>query len=208
MTAQVIDLPSTPYFSSATMSLRRVVGRTISPFSLAEQSFPWAGEQWSIDLSLPTITDPDIAAQWKAFGAKMKGSYNYVLLGDPLATAPRGVGTGTPVVSVGSQTGNSLQTSGWTSGVTGIMKAGDYIQLGTGTNARLYMLTADANSDGSGNAALSIEPALRSSPALNDAVIITNPRGLFRLDSNTWSWTVNAGPLYTIGFSVVEVISA
>lgn len=208
MTAQLIDLPETPCFSAVTISLVRVIGRTASPFSLSEQSFRWPGEQWMIDVSLPVITRPEVAALWKAFGAKMRGSYNYVLLGDPLGKTPSGVATGTPQVAAGGQTGSVLLTKGWTNSVTGIMKAGDYIQLGTGENARLHILTEDANSDGSGNATLSIEPALRSSPALNQAVIIDNPRGAFRLDSNTWSWSAAPGPKYNISFGAREVISA
>lgn len=204
----LIDLPTSSCFASVQLSLRRIVPRTISPFTLDEQSFLWPGEQWSVDFALPPVLSRDIAADWQAFGVSMKGSYNYFLLGDPTATVPRGVATGTPVVSSGGQTGNLLATSGWTPSTAGIILRGTYIQLGTGVNARLHMVIEDVNSNGSGNANLPIEPALRASPGLNDPVILNNPRGVFRLEDNTFGWSVLPGPRYAFSFSAIEVINA
>ncbi len=69
-------------------------------------------------------------------------------MGDPVNTSPRGAATGTPLVKGASQTGNTLTTDGWTTGVTGILKAGDWIQLGTGSTSTLHKLQQAADSDG------------------------------------------------------------
>lgn len=204
----LIDVPTVSCPANVIMSLRRTVGVTMSPFTLEEQFYKWPGEQWVMSFQMVPMTQRAIASEWIAFGLKLQGTYNQFLMGDPSAKTPRGIATGTPLVNGLNQTGNTLVTDGWTPSQTGIMKAGDYIQIGTGVDAQLYMVTADANSDGSGNANLSIEPSLRTSPANNAAIIVTEPKGLFRLVDNSFSWSVSPGPLYRMSFEAQEVVNA
>ena len=68
------------------------------------------------------------------------------------------------------------------------------------------MVVADSNSDGAGNFSLDIEPALRTSPADNLAIVVSNTKGVFRLVSNETSWQTNAVSLYGITFAVREII--
>jgi hypothetical protein len=99
-----------------------------------------------------------------------------------------------------------LVIDGATPSVTGWLKAGDYIQLGSAGTSRLHKVLQDVNSDGSGNVTLDIWPHLRSSPADNATVIISNPKGIFRLASNETAWTVSDLLLYGITFGASEVI--
>lgn len=202
----LITLPSSACIASVVMSIRRVVGMTESPFTLEQQVFKWPGEQWSMEFVMPPILHRITASDWIAFGVSLEGKWGRFLMGDPSAKQPRGVATGTPLVDGGSQTGNTLATKGWTAGVTGILLKGDYIQLGSGTSSRLHMVTANANSDGSGNASLAIAPALRASPADNDAIVVNEAKGLFRLNGNDFSWSVDPGPKYRFSFSASEVL--
>jgi hypothetical protein len=86
---------------------------------------------------------------------------------------PKGVATGTPLVNGASQTGASLVTDGWSANVTGILKAGDVIKI-AGLNL-VYDITADVNSNASGQATLSLSPPIFSgqSPADNAALTVT-----------------------------------
>lgn len=205
----LVSLPASSCFATVTFSLTHVVAITPSPFTLEEQSFKWPGEKWLVSVSLPPIKDPAIAAEWKAFGLKLKGRYGYFLMGDPLGKVPRGVATGTPKVDGVAQTGEELDTKGWTANIQGIMKTGDYFQLGIGDNSRLYMLLEDVNSDASGKAKFVFSPALRSPPQDEQAIIIDNPQGVFRLTDNTWSWTERPGRIYnSISFDASEVVNA
>lgn len=204
----LVTVPSSSCIASVVMTLKRVIGVTQSPFTLEDQSFKWPGEAWSIDFQMPPILNRRIAADWKAFGLALEGQYNRFLMGDPTARIPQGVATGTPQVNGINQTGNTLATKGWTNNINGILLKGDYIQLGTGESSKLHMLIEDANSDGSGNANLSIVPALRSSPSDSAPIVVNNPRGVFRLTNNSWSWSVNPGPVYRMSFQAVEVVSA
>lgn len=204
----LIAMPASSCFASITLRCERVVAQSVSPFTKESQTFKWPGEQWMADFSMPPFKGREVADEWIAFGMKLQGIFNYFLLGDPTHATPRGVGTGSPKVSVASQTGNILQTKDWTPNVNGILKAGDHIQIGSGMTARLRMVVEDANSDASGNANLVIEPALPYSPPLNDPIVITNPKGLFRLAANTWGWSTAPGPFYRLEFAATEVVNA
>lgn len=206
-TPPLLELPSSRCVASVVMTLERVVALTSSPFSRAEQAFRWPGEQWMADVALPTMKR-DTAADWMAFGVSLEGRWGRFLMGDPSATTPRGVATGTPVVNGALQTGNTLVVDGFTPSTNNILRKGDYFQLGTGVNSRLYMITEDVNSDVSGGAALSFCPSLRSSPADNDPLVLQNPRGVFRLMDNGFSWSVSPGGFYRISFRAAEVVNA
>lgn len=208
-TPPLVEVPSSSCAARIVMTLIRKDEVTESPFTFSGQSFLWPGERWMLEFYLPIITSRAVASDWIAFGLSLKGRYGRFLYGDPSAKIPRGIATGTPLVDGANLLGNILPTKGWTPNVTGIMKKGDYIQLGSGLSSRLHMVVADANSNGSGNASLSIEPAIVSSPVDSSAVVVNDAKGLFRLDSSSWSWTVEPGPKYPpLSFSALGVVDA
>ena len=83
---------------------------------------------------------------------------------------------GTPLVNGATQTGASLITDGWTAAAANRLKAGDVFtvanvfrvhpetKVSTGV-LQQFVVTADAASDGSGNATLSISPSIVTSGA-------------------------------------------
>jgi hypothetical protein len=99
-----------------------------------------------------------------------------------------------------------LNIDGLPASATGYLKAGDYIQLGTGATSRLYKVLEDVNSNGSGQATLNLWPDLRSSPANDATVVVSNAKGLFRLAQNDASWTIGNDGFYSITFSAVEAL--
>jgi hypothetical protein len=146
------------------------------------------------------------AEDWLSFLLKLNGKEGTFLAGDFDAETPRGVATGTPLVDGASQTGNSLATKGWTVSTTGIMKAGDYIQLGTGSTSRMYKVLEDVNSDVTGDATLTLWPSLRSSPADNDAITTQSCKTQFRLSANSVSWSTNSLMHYSITIVAREAL--
>lgn len=201
-----LSLPSSPPgLRNLEFGMNNVVGVGQSPYSGSQQAYDWMGEWWDVKGSLPPMVRAD-AERWIAWMAALRGRYGTFLLGDPLGKTPRGVATGTPLVNGAGQTGRSLVTDGWTPSITGILKAGDYIQLGTGTTTRLYKVMQDVNSNGSGQATLDIFPILRESPADNAAVTKSSCKGTFRLTVNRRNWTVDVAQTYGLGFEAVEAI--
>lgn len=180
------------------------VGVNASPFTFQPQSYAWSGQLWQAEITLPPMQRADAEA-WLAKLVGLNGREGSFLIGPDYANlTPRGTGTGTPLVNGGSQTGYDLVTDGWTTGITGIMKAGDWLQLGSGSSARLYKVMADANSDGGGNATLTLWPKLRSSPANNDAITVSSPVGRFMLASNERGWSIDRASIYGVSFKAVE----
>lgn len=197
-----ILLPSTPAPRAITIRPKSTVGIAASPFSLVAQSYAWSGQLWLATVQLPPMLRANAEA-WVAALVSLNGREGSFLLGDSANKTPRGTATGTPLVNGGGQTGYDLATDGWTSGVTGIVKAGDWVQLGTGSSARLHKVVVDANSNGSGQATLTLWPRLRSSPADNAAVIISSPMGRFMLASDV-DWSIDEMKLYGLSFDAVE----
>lgn len=183
-----------------------VVGMASSPFTLQQQVQRHAGQSWSIDVSLPPIRDRDTVEQWAAFLLSLNGREGTFLMGDPTRRAPRGSGGGTPLVKGASQTGQTLAIDGCPLSTTDWLRAGDYIQLGSGSTSRMHRLLADADTNGSGEVTLDIWPRLRESPADNAPITITSPKGLWRLASNERSWDVGIGMVFGFSFVAVEAM--
>lgn len=199
-----VNHPASPGFRSVTMIPVPVSGRSRSPFTGEQQVQVHQGQWWEAIVELPRMTRAQGQA-WIAFLVQLNGLEGTFLLTPPGQGTPLGVATGTPQVNGGSQTGNTLATKGWTTGVTDIMKAGDYFQLGSGSSAKLHMNLTDQDSDGSGNATLDIWPNLRSSPNDSDTIVVSDPVGVFVLANNDESnWSIDAAIHYGISFRCRE----
>lgn len=202
----LVDMPDT-CAATITMTLNSVVGENKSPFTFQSQFYDWGGQQWIADITFPPFNSRQKAAEWQSFGLQLRGKFGVFLMGDPLGKNPMGTALGNPVVDGSGQTGNILQTTGWTPNQIGALKKGDYIQYGSGINARLHFVLNDVNADASGNANINIAPQIRYSPLNGQQIIVNDPKGAFKLTENSWSWSASPGPLYRIRFSAMEYVS-
>jgi hypothetical protein len=198
----IISLPTTPP-APATIDFTAtdIVAMSISPFTGQQQVQDWQQGWIEASVSYPPLTHAQ-AQPWIASMMGLRGQANVFQIGDPLAVAPQGVGTGTPVVSGSGQSGFSLLTSGWTPGVTGILLPGDWLQIGY----RAYRNLLPVNSDGSGNATLSLSWPLRESPSDGDSIILHNVKVLMRLKSNARKWSETAARVYGLQFDCREAL--
>ena len=200
-----LALPTHTGIAQISLRANDTVAMNMSPFSARQQVYKYSGQFWEADITLPPMKRED-AEQWITFLMKLNGAYGTFLLGDPNGATARGVATGSPVVNGASQTGYELVTDGWTADTTGILKAGDYIQLGTGSDSRLYKVLDDVDSDGSGNATLDLWPNLRSSPDDDATITVSNCQSLFRLTTNVTDININQASLYGLTFGAVEAL--
>lgn len=124
-----LAFPSTPAPRSVVWRPQSVVARTESPFSLSQQIQAHQGQRWVVEMDFPPMTraqaEEFIALQLSANG--MEGTFLLPAFG---GKTPRGNGGGTPYIKGASQAGQSVNTAGWTPSITGILKKGDYIQIG------------------------------------------------------------------------------
>lgn len=183
-----------------------VVGASESPWTGQEQIFEHQGQLWRLQAAYPpklgrAAAEPIIAAL-----ASLGGRAGSFLLGDTGARTPRGSVAGTPLVDGAAQSGNQLATKGWTPSASGVLLAGDYVQLGGGELQRLHKLLEDADADGAGLATLEIWPRLRESPADSEALVTSDCKGTFRLAGNAQPWDERRGDVYDIAFEGREAI--
>lgn len=138
---------------------------------LQARAFGQMGRRWTEEF--PPILLTDAAARgWLAQVQSFWSNGTFLDVVHRSYLTPNGSGAGTPLVNGASQVGASLNTKGWATGQT-VLKAGDLIRI-AGLNV-CFDILADAVSDGSGLATLSINPPIPtgSSPADNAALTVT-----------------------------------
>ena len=189
-----LNTPTTIGIESIELRAVNAVAVSQSPFTYKQQVISHQGQIWSASVSIPSVRR-DLAADWKAMLVALKGSVGTFLLGDPDYVTPRGTIEGSPTLS--GTAGDSTVSIN----MTGTLLAGDYIQLGTSSAARLHQVLVDQ--DGSGN--LEIWPDLRSTYS-GETVIYSSPKGVFRLGNSTTSWSIDNASFYGISFEAIEAL--
>ena len=161
--------PSSPAFNSLNVQSVQptFVSRTISGRRQARQI---GGQYWRMTASFAPMTRAQFQPIY-AFVMSQRGRFESFSLTLPVIKSGLGTPTGTPLVNGASQTGRSVVTDGWNAD-TVVFKAGDFVKLAG--NDKVYMITSDIQSNGSGQATLAIEPALVASPANNETVVAEN----------------------------------
>lgn len=203
-----LSFPSGLVPSSASFGLSRATSSTISPYTFNQQVYKFSGERWEGSVTFPPMTQESVG-ELQAFFLEMQGQFGTFLYGDPnyLVKGARGIASGSPLVNGAGQTGNTLNVDGLGASIVGWLKKGDYIQLGSGSSSRLHQSATDVDTNGSGQATITLYPAIRTSPADNAAVVVNGAKGVFRLASNVSEWAISEGNFYDVSFGFVEAIS-
>lgn len=201
-------MPSTPKPMSATLRMVSQNFATQSPFTFQQQVLNHPGRRWEIDIRLPPMKRAT-AAPWLAWLAQLDGTLNTFTAGDPLAAFPQGeaaANTGTVFAGATVPVGTTTLRIDTNVTATVWLKAGDYLQLGSGEDARLYMATADSAATLGQVHDVPVWPPLSRSAAIDEAVTVLNPVGAFRLASGTSTWTEEGAATYSLRFSGVGVV--
>ena len=189
-----LSTPTSIGIESIELRAVNAVATSQSPFTFKQQIVSHQGQMWQAAVSIPTV-HRDLAAPWKAMLVALKGQTGTFLLGDPDYATPQGtVSACTLTGTAGSETATVV--------MTGSLLAGDYIQLGSGSSAKLHQVLVDQT----GNGNLEIWPKLRTDYT-SAVVVYNNAKGVFRLASNTSQWSINNASTYGISFEAVEVIT-
>ena len=203
-----LSVPNTTSVKSVTMRARSNVAVTQSPFTYKQQVLKFQGSAWEIDVSLKAMKR-DEAEEWIAFFLKLNGQYGTFYAADPNGLTARGSASttpGTPVVNGSNQTGTDLEVSGLPASTTGYLKAGDYIQLGTGASSKLHKVLNNVNTTAAGEATMTLYPEIKVAPNSGDTIIVDNAQGVFRLSSNETDWNIQTNLFYGLTFGAVEAI--
>ena len=207
MTTYPLTLPTHTRIRAVTIRAVNVVAYERSPFTLSGQAQASAGQGWAADVTLPPMKYED-AEQWNAWLLSLRGQFGTFLMGDPMRCIARGSARGTDTVTVNGagQTGENLSITSDQLSALEYLKAGDYIQLGSGISTTLHKVLVDVDTGASGNATLTLWPHVRTAPSNGSTVVVENAKGRWRLSSNESEWSVNEASIYGISFSAMEAI--
>ena len=189
-----LNTPTTIGIESIELRAVNAVAVSQSPFTYKQQVISHGGQKWEASVTIPSV-HRDKAAEWKALLVGLRGQVGTFLLGDPDYATPQGTVSSCTLTGVAGDETVSVV-------MTGTLKAGDYIQLGSGSSAKLHQVLLDQD----GNGSLEIWPALRSDYT-GATVTFNNPKGVFRLSNNVTSWSINNASTYGISFEAVEALT-
>ena len=166
------------------------------------QSRTIASKLWAVQLTYPELKREQIAPII-VFADKQRGDTFQIVL--PNFSTPMGVATGTPVAD-GAQIAGSLSIDirGMTAATTGILKAGDVIKAAN--HSKVYMVTEDADTDGSGNVTVQIDTPLTDAVGDGEAITVSNVPFTMRIDGEVQSWRTKSPQLSRYSVELIEAL--
>lgn len=208
-------------------------GSFVSPLTRATQTIEMAGARWVAEITLPTMTR-DTWRAWTAFAARMRGQAGRVYVkpwhgtgssaptfaagleiscdstakkadsSTPTVDARYPASLGTPLIKGAGQAGATIATDGWAPSAM-IFEQGDFFCYDTSAGRTLHMVVEYTEADSSGNATLTVEPPIRTSPADNAALDIATPTCVMRLkDDSVGALSVAPGYFGSVNVSLIE----
>ena len=164
----------------------------------------FAAQYFSFSVQLPPMNQADFQAFY-AFLVKQKGSFETFTFEYPLDNLGADKGETDILVNgalaIGSTT---IAMDGFNASTTGVLKAGDFIKFANDT--KIYMVTADADSNASGQADISIEPPLQDAVVDNEAVTVNKPSFKVALVQDDVLYSTDASGFFSLSFDVREVL--
>lgn len=158
---------------------------------------------WELACVFPDTMGRDQFMPIMGFLMEQEGRFETFTFLAPGLAEPRGAATGTPLVNGATQTGKTLVTDGWAIN-TLQMRIGDIFKL-TGS-PKVYMVTQEATSDGSGNLTLNFRPGLIVSPADGENLVVTSVPFTVQLKEDRIAYDVSGPLLYQKTVEMIEAI--
>lgn len=159
------------------------------------QSRKIGGQRWSFTAQYPNMTRADFQPVW-AFCIAQQGRHGIFQITLPIIGDASGDASGT----VTSAAGAVGDTSVTVSGLTGSLKAGDFIKFSG--HDKVYMVTADR----AGNGAMSIEPGLVATVSAAEQITYDQVPFTVRLANDVQSYKIGLGQFFTYEVDFVEAL--
>jgi hypothetical protein len=159
--------------------------------------------KWALECSFPSTMSRAQFMPLFAFALSQAGRFGTFSFVSPDLATPQGGAGGTPLVNGASQTGTSVVTNGWTIN-SSALKAGDILKYSG--HDKVYMMTADAEADGSGNATLVHYPPLMSVIENDEVITVIDVPFTVQLSDDASKYTVTGPLLYNFKMAMMEVI--
>lgn len=200
-----LSLPTTKQLARIVIRRGARVAQSESIFTKSRQVYAHQGEWWEMDCYLPPMKRAD-AEPWVAFLVSLNGLEGSFLAGDPTGATPRGTWSGGSPILLGAHAAGVKTLS--IAGVEGLTwKAGDWLQIGTGSSSRLHKAVQDGSQTGGSPTVagtLEIWPRTRSAYVNGQAFVVSSAKGVWRLRDDVQDWSIERAKNYGIQFSAVE----
>lgn len=171
-----------------------------APGTGAMQTQELPGALWACTITFESLGVAD-ARILQALLASLRGRAGRIAVPNFAQPAPRGVGGGTPLVKGAAQTGVSIIVDGAPLSTSSWLRIGDFVGIAGG----LFMVTADVNTNGAGEATLPVAPPVLVAPADNAPVTLALPTVVMRLVDDQQGWTYTGAPLIDFTLDLIEV---
>ena len=194
-----VTLPTCPYPTDYQVLLRDF-GTVLTPFlGGPEQRINRLGMRFGLRLTMPPM-DADEGMVY--LSRLLQGRQSTVILPWPLLDFDSGT-PGSPLVSAAVTSGTTIPIKGLTPGYQA--KEGQFFSVIHSGRRHVYMFTADATANGSGNLSAAIFPLLRTALSINDVIEIAQPKieGLV-MPGEEISWQIGLDNAREFSFSVLE----
>lgn len=170
-------------------------GRNLVTLARSIPSHRWEMTIKSVNLS---PADSRAVSAWLNSLGGRQGTFTAVL---PEFSAPKGVASGSPVVSGAHSIGAAtVSMSGFVQSVVGQLKAGDLLKFAN--HSKVYQVTTDASSNASGVMTVTIFPKLMRAVPSATAVIVRDVPFLLRLNNDIQEFKLSA---QNSGFTRLEM---
>ena len=187
--------PTTPEFEAINLESRHnnVMSETVSG---RMQVRTLGGQRWSFTAKYNPMTREEFQPVF-AFVMSQQGRFGTFTIVPPVIGDASGDVSGTALVNATTAAG---ATSVAMDGITGTIKAGDFIKFAS--HSKVYMVTADRAGAGS----VSIEPPLVSGVTDNEAITYDSVPFLMRLANDVQSYNLASNEYYEYELDMIEVL--
>lgn len=177
---------------------------TVYTLSGKRSTKQFAGQYFGFTVTMPLMTQAQFQ-EYHAFLVKQKGSFDTFDIEYPLNNQGADKAKTTVATRAVASTGaTAVQVDGFSNNQDDALKAGDLIKF-SGHN-KVYMVTADVNSNGTGQSTINIEPPLQADLADNEAVDVNKPTFKVALVQDDILYQTDASGLFTLSFEVREIL--
>lgn len=158
-----------------------------SPFTGAQVTTTQGYRQWQVTISFPPVTaaEANLFMGWLDSLEGQRGYFTYRPIGSGLAI------TGKTLNAAANQGTNIINVGGWSAGAATGLSVGNFFSLGT---SMFRITSVAANANGSGVAAVSFVPAVRTTVASGTSVNFATPSVQLRVSSGDQAPAVSRDP--------------
>ena len=162
------------------------------------------GQRWLFKCIFPALARSDLGPIF-AFSVAQRGQFETFTWVPTTIGTTRGASSETPVVNGALSAGVSSATlDGLTASTSNILRSGDFFKFSGHT--KVYMVTSDMSSDGSGAATLNFAPKLDSDVADNETLTIASVPFQVAFSSDNREYKTDASGYYQYEIELVEVV--